>query len=339
MAAARFAVHHAGQAASVPLQSWVFPKDRAVVMPAFEAPAKGSAEFFASRIAPYPYEKLANIQAVGFKGGIEHASAIFYDEETVATRPIVGLVAHEVAHQWWGNSVTERSWDEVWLSEGFATYFALLYSEHAEGRDAFVAGLRKSRDQVFELERKSPDTPVIHRNLQDMEKVLNGLVYQKGGWTLHMLRRQIGTDAFWAGIREHYGRHANGHATTDELRQTMEAASGQDLGWFFDQWLRRSGLPRLEGSWRYDPRQKQVEVKVRQTQPGETYRLPLELGLQPPVALASAVPAGPARVERVELGGREGTFRFPSEGEPADVRLDPETWLLAETAPLRRARP
>ncbi|HEY6547887.1 MAG TPA: M1 family aminopeptidase, partial [Vicinamibacteria bacterium] len=199
--------------------------------------------------------------------------------------------------------------------------------------------LRKSRDQVFDLERKSPDTPVIHRNLQDMEKVLNGLVYQKGGWTLHMLRRQIGTDAFWAGIREHYARHANGHATTDELRQTMEAVSGQDLGWFFDQWLRRSGLPRLEGSWRYDPRQKQVEVKVRQTQPGETYRLPLELGLQPPVALASAVPAGPARVERVELGGREGTFRFPSEGEPADVRLDPETWLLAETTPLRRARP
>lgn len=336
MAAGRFAVHHAGEAASVPLQSWVFPQDRAVVMPALEGPAKGSLEFFASHIAPYPYEKLANIQAVGFKGGIEHASAIFYDEETVASpRPIVDLVAHEVAHQWWGNSVTERDWDEVWLSEGFATYFELLYSEHAEGRDAFVAGLRKSRDRVFELEGKSPDTPVIHRNLQDMTKVLNGLVYQKGGWALHMLRRQIGTDAFWTGIREHYGRHAHDHATTEELRQTMEAASGQELGWFFDQWLRRSGVPRLEGSWRHDAKGKQVEVTVRQTQPGETYRLPLELGLE---GSGSGGEAGAPRLERALLRDRESTYRFAADREPKDVVLDPEVWLLAERTALRRSR-
>jgi aminopeptidase N len=343
MGAARFAVRHAGEAASVPLQSWVFPQDRSVVMPAFEAPAKGAAEFFAERIAPYPYEKLANIQAIGFKGGIEHASAIFYDEETVASRPIAGLVAHEVAHQWWGNSVTESDWNEVWLSEGFATYFALLYSEQAEGRDAFVAGLRKSRDQVFELELKHPDTPVVHRDLQDMEKVLNGLVYQKGGWTLHMLRRQIGTEAFWAGIREHYARHANAHATTEELRRTMEAASGQDLAWFFDQWLRRSGVPRLEGSWRYEPRKKELEVVLRQTQAGEAYRLSVELGLGLEAAGAAKGGEGGDRGEgpgpgsvRVEMRRREETFRLSVDRAPLEVVLDPETWLLAERTPLRR---
>jgi aminopeptidase N len=338
LGAARFAVRHAGEAATVPLQSWVFPQDRAVVMPAFEAPAKAAAEFFAETIAPYPFEKLANVQAIGFKGGIEHASAIFYDEETVASRPIVGLVAHEVAHQWWGNSVTESDWNDVWLSEGFATYFALLFSEHAEGRDAFVAGLRNSREQVFELERKHPDTPVIHRDLQDMEKVLNGLVYQKGGWVLHMLRRQVGTEAFWAGIREHYRRHAGAHASTQQLRQTMESASGQDLGWFFDQWLRRGGVPRLEGSWRYAASRKELEVVLRQTQAGEVYRLSVELGLahRGGGALEDGGEGLPPGAVRVELRGREETFRLAAERAPQDVVVDPGTWLLAEGMALRR---
>jgi aminopeptidase N len=150
-----------------------------------------------------------------------------------------------------------------------------------------------------------------------------------------MLRRQIGTEAFWTGIREHYGRHANGHATTEELRQTMEAASGQELGWFFDQWLRRAGVPRLEGSWRYDPKQRQVEVTVRQVQPGETYQLPLELALQ---GVGGGGAADPARLERVELRGREQTYRFAADHEPKGVVLDPETWLLAETTELRRSR-
>ena len=89
------------------------------------------------------------------KGGTEHASAIFYGEESVKGRSIVELVAHEVAHQWFGDSVTERDWDEVWLSEGFATYFALLYLEHAQGRDAFVAGLRLSREKVVSSSARS----------------------------------------------------------------------------------------------------------------------------------------------------------------------------------------
>ena len=126
------------------------------------------------------------MQAAGLGGGTEHATVIFYGEKGVASgnAPVV----HEVAHQWWGNAVTERDWDDVWLSEGFATYFTLLYTEQFDGRDAFVRGLRSSRDRILQLEKKTPDTPVIHRNLSDMRRVLNQFVYQKGGWTLHMLR-------------------------------------------------------------------------------------------------------------------------------------------------------
>ena len=325
---ARFAVHHAGEVEGVALQSWVFPEDREEVAPALEAPARGALEFLSDRVGPYPYEKLANVEAAGLKGGTEHASAIFYGESSVTGRSLVGLVAHEVAHQWFGDSVTARDWDDVWLSEGFATYFALLYEEHAEGRDAFVAGLRRARERVVELERKEPDTPVIHRNLDDMGKVLNAFVYQKAGFFLHMLRGLAGDEAFWRGIREYYQRHRDAHASTADFRQIMEQASGRELGPFFDQWLRRSGVPRLEGSWRYDSRRKQVEVAVEQTQAGEPYRLPIEVGL-------SFRKAG-ARVERLELSDRRRVVTFASEEEPVAVVLDPDTWLLAEIVPLRR---
>ena len=157
--------------------------------------------FFIDHVGPYSYEKLANVQAVGISGGMELASAIFYGEKDVAAgrAPVV----HEIAHQWFGNAVTERDWDDVWLSEGFATYFALLFTEHDEGRDAFVDGLKRSREQVFGLTQKLPDAPIVHRNLDDMRRVLNGLIYQKGGWVLHMLRAEVGTEHFWTAIREY----------------------------------------------------------------------------------------------------------------------------------------
>ena len=135
-----------------------------------------------------------------------------------------------------------RDWDDVWLSEGFATYFTLLYAEQFDGRDAFVRGLRSSRDRILQLEKNLPDTPVIHRNLSDMRRVLNQFVYQKGGWTLHMLRYTIGTDRFWDGIREYYRRYQNSNASTDDLREIMERVSGER----FDRLMDRLVLRPLE---------------------------------------------------------------------------------------------
>ena len=166
---ARFSSHHAGTVDGVPLQTWVFPQDRDGGLALFEdTVAARDARSSSTSIGPYSYEKLANVQAAGFSGGTEYASAIFYGEKGVASGR--GPVVHEIAHQWFGDSVTERDWDDVWLSEGFATYFALLFTEHDEGRDAFVDGLKRSRAQVLQLEQKLPDTPVIHRNLADMEQ-------------------------------------------------------------------------------------------------------------------------------------------------------------------------
>ncbi|HEV2690775.1 MAG TPA: M1 family metallopeptidase [Bryobacteraceae bacterium] len=326
---AQFASRHFGTVKGIPLQTWVYHQDRDAGMVTFEGPARQAMEFYIDHIGPFAYEKLANVEAAGLRGGTEHASAIFYGEASVTTRPATGLVAHEIAHQWFGDSVTEKDWDDVWLSEGFATYFTLLCTEHYEGRDAFVAGLKRSRDTVFATEKRMPDVAVRHNNLADMKKVLNPLIYQKGGWTLHMLRGQIGTDKFWAGIRDYYRQYRDGNASTDDFRKVMEANSGTDLAWFFSQWLDRPGSPAVEGTWTYDPAAKKIRIELAQTQPGDPYRLPLELSVQEPGAAQ-------ARVEKIELTGRAQVFEIAADKEPSSVTLDPNTWLLMDARFIRK---
>lgn len=326
---ARFTAHHAGAVKGIPLQTWVFPQNRETGIAIFEDLSRRTLTFFIDHIGPYSYEKLANIQAMGMGGGMELASAIFYGEKDVAAgrAPVV----HEIAHQWFGDSVTERDWDDVWLSEGFATYFTLLFTEHDEGRDAFVDGLKKSREQVLGLTRKLPDAPIVHRNLDDMRRVLNGLIYQKGGWVLHMLRAEVGTETFWTAIREYYRRYQNQNASTAELRAVFEQVHGKPLGWFFDQWLTRPDLPKLEGTWRYDAASKQVLITVTQAQAGEPYRLNLEIGIVP---AAGALP----KIQRLAVTGRTMVMGILVDAEPVAVTIDPATWLLSEPGPFTKAK-
>lgn len=328
--AAQFAARQFGTAKGIRLETWVFPQDRDAAIVTFEEPTRKAIEFFSERIGPYPYEKLASVQAAGLKGGTEHASAIFYGEDVVTSLPARSgvsdglgrnLVAHEVAHQWFGNSVTEKDWDDVWLSEGFATYFALLSVEHYQGRDAFVAGLKRSRENIFNLEKRSPGIAVLHDNISDMRKVLNQIVYQKGGWTLHMLRGRIGAEKFWTGIREYYRRYRDSNASTADFRKVMEEISGADLSWFFEQWLKRPGSPVVEGRWRHDPAAQRIEIELVQKQAGAAYRLPFELGVMTGAEM---------RVERVEMTSKRQRFRIGTDKPPSSVVLDPNTWVLME---------
>ena len=314
---AQFSTRHAGSVRGIPLETWVFHQDAEAGAATFEEPARRAIEFFSDRIGPYPYEKLANIQAPGLNGGTEHASAILYGETVVNGKPATDLVAHEIAHQWFGDSVTEKDWDDVWLSEGFATYFTLLATEHFEGRDALVAGLERARKAVAAAQEKQPGQAVIHRNLADPANVLNRLVYQKGAWVLHMLRGLMGTEHFWAGIRTYYARHRDGNASTDDFREAMEQQHGTGLGWFFDQWLRRPGSPTVKGGWKYDAATRRLIVTLEQTQAGEPFRLPLELGVQD-------------TIERVEMTAKHQSFELPLEKAPIAVALDPGLWILMD---------
>lgn len=329
---AQFSAHHAGLVKGVELQTWVYRQEREAGPVWFETTARQAVEYFSDQIGPYSYEKLANVEAAGFGGGTEHASAIFYGENSILTDPATGagrpvntgLIAHEIAHQWFGDAVTEKDWDDVWLSEGFATYFTLLFTERYQGRDAFVAGLQRSREQVFALEKKSPGVAVLHNNLADMKNVLNQIIYQKGGWTLHMLRGLMGTEKFWAGIRDYYRRYRDGSASTDEFRRVMEENSGLELSWFFQQWLARAGSPVIEGTWVYDSQTKRVVIELTQVQSGEVYRLPFEIGF--------TLDGAPKieKIEKIEMTRKQQRFEIAADKEPVAVTLDPNTRVLME---------
>ena len=320
---ARFSSRHFGTVNGIPLQTWVFPQDRDEGIASFEGPTRDAMAFFMERIGPYAYEKLADVEAAGMGGGMEHATAIFYGSRSLTMEPATGIVTHEIAHQWFGDSVTESDWDDVWLSEGFATYLTLLATEHYQGRDAFVEGLEDARRRVWSGEARDPEETVVHDNLSDMREVLSDLQYQKGAWILHMLRWEIGTDNFWAGLREYYRRYRDATASTADLVRVMEEVSGEELDWLFDQWLHRTPSPSMEGSWSYDPGSGQVEIQLEQTQPGAPYRLDLEVGVQE---------AGQEtlRVDVIRMTEKRQTFRLPVTEEPGEVVLDPNTWALVQ---------
>jgi len=285
-------------------------------------------EYYDDRVGPYAYEKLANITSPVTGGGMEAASAIMYHESSVTGERTVrwrNVIIHEVAHQWFGNAVTESDWDDVWLSEGFATYFTLLFIEHAYGRDEFVEGLRSSADRVFTQYEQDPEYRIVHDDLSDMSRVSSGATYQKGSWILHMLRSQLGDEAFWSGIRAYYARHMNANATTTDFRTAMEAASGVDLEDFFQQWLYSGGNPRLEGWWEYDATAQAIRIEINQTQTaGPTFAFPLEIGL--------SFDDDPTMsgIESVTVDGRFHRFVIPADREPSDVTLDPNVKALFE---------
>ena len=321
---ARFATQHVADYHGVPIETWVFAADRDAGFHDFAEPTRDVLAFYSEWIGPFSYEKLANVQSNSAAGGMEAASAIFYATGSVSGKRSVrwrNVVIHEIAHQWFGNAITESDWNDVWLSEGFATYFTLLFQEHAYGRDEFAAGLRASRASIVELDRtKLPNYRVVHENLVNMADVTTRLTYEKGAWTLHMLRQRMGDAAFWAGVRAYHARYRERTATTADFRAEMERASGLDLRAFFEQWLYRGGIPRFEGTWTWNAKTQQVEVEVKQVQGGAPYVMPLEIAI--------AIGEGAPVVQEMALAGAVTRASFGAARAPTSVTLDPSVKAL-----------
>ena len=324
---ARFAFQQVDTFDKKSIETWVYHQDRDAGFDDFAEPTKQVLEFYSDRVGPYAYERLANIQSNSVSGGMEAASAILYSESSVTgTRSLRwrNVIIHEIAHQWFGNSITEYDWDDVWLSEGFATYFTLLFIEHAYGRDEFLKGLEASKKTVNTFYGKNPGYTIIHNNLKDMKDVTSVQTYQKGSWVLHMLRGVIGTDNFWSGIRSYYKKYYNLNATTDDFRREMEEASGKDLSEFFQQWLYKPGTLKYTGHWQYEGKEKQVRITLVQTQKDASiFKMPLELGLY---FNGQSQPT----MERVEATEKSNVFTIKVGAEPVNIVLDPNNWVLME---------
>jgi aminopeptidase N len=279
---------------------------------------------FERLIGPFPYEKLAHLQSSTRFGGMENASAIFYDDKLFTTHTLRdGIIAHETAHQWFGDAVTEREWGHLWLSEGFATYFAALWTRSDHGEDAYRAEMAKIRERIL-ADRVVAERPVLDTAQTDYLSLLNANSYQKGGYILYMLHQQLGDSAFFGGLRSYYATYRHGTALTDDLRRELERASGRSLQQFFDQWLRRPGVPMLSVSWTHDERSGAVSVHVVQKGRGGAYEL------SAPVAITTASGAidritinVPAVSEAVIVLPRTYTIR------PRSVVFDPDSRMLA----------
>lgn len=324
---ARFAVQHVDTFQGKAIQTWVYAQDRDAGFHDFAVPTRDVLQFYSDKVGPFSYEKLANVQSNSVSGGMESASAIFYSEGSVVGDRNVrwrNVVIHEIAHQWFGNAVTESDWNDVWLSEGFATYFTLLYIEHAYGRDEFLSGLESSRQRILEFDKQRPDYRVVHDNLSDMSQVTTGQIYQKGAWILHMLRGIVGDEVFWTGIRSYYRAHQDGHATTADFRGEMERASGRDLRGFFDQWLTRGGLVRLDGDWAYSADAKSITIRLTQRDRARIFAMPLQVGVY---TAGNSTPA----ITTVQLSDASHQFQIAAGQRPDRVVLDPNHLVLMES--------
>ena len=237
-------IEEAGMIDGKKVKSCVYPKHKKEALHDLEI-APSILEFYINYIAPYEYEKLDNVQSTTRFGGMENAACIFYDEDALdGTRTSEALIAHEIVHQWFGNSATEKDWCHLWLSEGFATYLTNVYFEQTKGVSAFRERLIKERKTIISFEKryKSPVVDTAYNSLMDL---LNPNSYQKGGWVLHMLRNELGDEDFHQTIRTYYQKYRLSNADTKDFQNVAEEVSDKDLQWFFDQWLFHRGHPKL----------------------------------------------------------------------------------------------
>ena len=334
IAVGQFAKVEPVEHAVTPLSYYVPLSERDLALKGF-SPGGPVVDYFTNTIAPYPYEKLALIVGATRFGGMENSSAIVFTSNLFsrAAAPSidmsrkfgvpsnnVNVIAHEIAHQWFGDSVTESTWSDLWLSEGFATYFAALFVQRFEGEDAFRVSMNNASLAVFAYEKKKL-VPIFDRDTENLMELLNPNNYQKGAWVLHMLRSQLGDDAFFRGIRDYYTTHKNATASSEDLRAALEKASGKNLRAFFARWVYDSGHPQYELAWSWLGK-RELRLVLTQRQPGNIFVDPV------PVTISTA--AGKREIV-LKPTGKLFIERVPLRQKPISIEVDPRNVLLDET--------
>lgn len=320
--AARLAVTSLGQGGCaercVPVSVYAYPPDSAWAVGGPFRRAAAMIDFFSDRFGPMPYPVLRHVQSSTIFGGMENSTAIFYDERSWSSQRLSeATVAHETAHQWFGNAVSQADWHHLWLSEGFATYGAALWEEHLGGRTALRAVMQGAATTVRRA--SVHDRPIIDPAETRLMSLLSANNYPKGAWVLHSLRGLVGDSAFFAGLRRWIATASHRGASSRDFADVMAAVSGQDLDWYFRQALTQPGFPMLEVQTAH--RGSMAMVTIRQVQPEAwgTYRIPaLEVQVD-------------RQLHRVTLEGRQVTLTVPKEDAgPAEVTLDPNGWWLMQ---------
>lgn len=283
----------------------------------------------------YPYAKYAQSVVPNFEsGGMENISATtlvetcLIDERAALDDDADGLIAHELAHQWYGDLLTCRTWAHIWLNEGFATYLDEVWFEHWKGRDWYEVSFRQTYRGV--AERDKPEVPgaMVYRDYSEEWQTFGNAgrsPYSKGSSVLAMLRHMLGDDVFWKGIQTYTSRFATKLVETEDFRKVMEEVSGRSLEQFFEQYCYRPGSPSITLTYRWDGEAKAVEIGFKQTQTinakAPAFKVPIDLLF---------VWDDGQQAATFELTAREATFRQALPKEPTMVCVDPHAGLLAK---------
>lgn len=318
--AADFSVLHNGFVKDcIPVSSWVYPENKNEGFADY-AVGKEILSYFIDYIGPYGYKKLANVQSKTKFGGMENASAIFYAENNITGKQQEErLMAHEIVHQWFGNMATEKSFAHLWLSEGFATYLTHIYLESKYGTDSLNIRMQEDRQQIIDFVN-STKRPVVDDTPAYLT-LLNANSYQKGGWILHMLRRELGDSIFKESVRSYYAEYAGKNADSYDLQAIFETVSGKNLSTFFDQWLNRGENPSFFLTWKYNKKTKTAECSIQQKQ-ATVFEVPLELAIKKQ--------DGTSIPYTIQMQQREQHFTISLPEKPSRFLIDPHTSLLFE---------
>ncbi len=313
----------------IPIESFV-PKGRlADAARSFEKTPRMMA-FFSQKIGyRYPWPKYAQICVEEYDwGGMEHTSATtlnvstLHDERGHLDTSSDNLVAHELAHQWFGDLLTCKDWGELWLNESFATYFATLWTEEDLGWDE-ATWERHEEANSYLQEDKRYRRPIVTFRYNRPGNMFDSHSYPKGARVLHMLRYELGDEMFWKAINRYTQINQFRTVETADFRIAVEESTGQSMTWFFDQWAYHGGHPDFEVAWDWDDKTKTVLLTVKQTQKvdGMTplFRTTAEIELASP---------NKTSIERITLSKAEETFHFKRDDRPVRVCFDPQDWLL-----------
>ena len=287
-------------------------------------------KFFSKNIGlKYPYPKYSQVTVADFIfGGMENTSATTLTDSCLLDKRAMidynsdELIAHELAHQWFGDLITCRDWANAWLNEGFATYFEALYHEHHLGSNEFVYKMLLEAEEYVGEDRERYRRSIVTNVYEDSVELFDRHLYNKAALVLHMLRFVLGDGQFWRAIRHYVHKHKMQNVTTEDFRRAIEEATGRNLEPFFEHWFRKSGYPEFRVSYEWNESSKTAKVTVNQNQVtnGETpvFMLPVEI----------AITAGKRKIHRVEIKEKQQTFLFPLNEAPSAVELDPSNWIL-----------
>ncbi|GBD31704.1 Aminopeptidase N [bacterium HR33] len=308
---------------------WVYAEDSAFAVTGPFRRVGKMLEVYSRLIGPFPYEKLAHVESSTRFGGMENSTAIFYAESGFRDQSLSEeTVAHEIAHQWFGDAVTPGDWHHLWLSEGFASYLGPMFFEQVGEVPRFREAMERNRRVYFLSD--VVDRPIIDTAQKVLLDLLNANTYPKAAWVLHMLRAELGDSVFLAGLRGYYRRFRDSSVLSADFQRVMEEVSGRSLGWFFEQWLLQPGYPRLSAEWAY--RDGSLVLRVRQMQEERwgsfALRLPVRVEFE----------GGGAEEFVVRVSGWQSEVERRLRDRPVRVWLDPGGTLLMEVVELSERR-